>query len=79
MVNSIKSRGEIKKNKNRDMTTIRSKQKVIVDAKKSSLSRVKFTVTRPERAYGKKSLKVNFDAKKDNRLNNNYFRKEILI
>ena len=50
MVNTVKTREEIKKNKNRDMTTIRNKQKVIADAKKRSLSRLKFTVSRLERA-----------------------------
>src|SRR3989442_10923421 len=77
MVNCVKSRREIKKDKSSDLTTIRSKQQVVVDSKYGSLGRVKFAVGRLEWTQGRKSMKMSIHAKKNNALKN--FRKKVKI
>src|SRR6267154_521290 len=58
MINGVKRRRKIEKNKSRDFLLVNGEEKIIVDAKKSSLSGMELAIGRLKRGKRRKGVKV---------------------
>src|SRR6267154_1940603 len=70
LINSVKSRRKIEKNKSRDFLLVNGEEKIIVDAKKSSLSGMELAIGRLKRRKRRKGVKVIDKAGVDDALEN---------
>src|SRR6267154_246493 len=70
MINSIEDRREIKKNKSRDLLLVNGEEEIVVDAKKSGLSRMELAIGRLKRGKRRKRVEMVDKASVDDALEN---------